>query len=176
MRPSVRGSLLALLALLMAAAGCNYHVAGRASRLPADLHTIAIPAFENQTTTYQIEQTMTAAVVREFLTRTRYRVLPQASADADATLRGVITTIVVSPITYSSQTGRASSVMVAVVARVSLVDRKGKVLYENPSYVLRDTYEISQDPSSFFQEESAAFQRLARDFARSLVSNVLEAY
>jgi len=172
----MRGSIVAILLVLLSAAGCSYHVAGRAARLPADLHTIAIPAFENQTTTYQIEQTMTAAVVREFLTRTRYRVLPQLTPDVDATLRGTVTAVTLSPITYSSQTGRASSVMVTVTARVSLVDRKGKVLYENPSYVLREQYEISQDPASFFQEESAAFQRLTRDFARSLVSNVLEAY
>lgn len=176
MSRAMRGSAVALFLVLLAAAGCSYHVAGSAARLPTDLHTISIPAFENQTTTYHIEQTMTAAVVREFLTRTHYRVLPQLAPDADATLRGTVTGIALSPITYSSQTGRASSVLVTVAARVSLLDRKGKVLYENSSYTLREQYEISQDPASFFQEESAAFQRLTRDFARSLVSNVLEAY
>jgi outer membrane lipopolysaccharide assembly protein LptE/RlpB len=173
---ALRVGLAALLLTVLAGVGCGYRPAGSATRLPANLHTLAIPAFENKTTTYQIEQTMTAAVVREFLTRTRFRVLPQASSEADATLLGTVTSVGLSPITYSSQTGRASSVMVTVTARVRLLDRAGKVLFENPSYILREEYEISQDPSSFFQEESAAFQRLTRDFARSLVSNVLEAY
>ena len=50
------------------------------------------------------------------------------------------------------------------------------MLYQNPSYVFREQYQISSDLSSFFEEDSPAFQRLSRDFARTLVSNVLEAF
>jgi hypothetical protein len=50
------------------------------------------------------------------------------------------------------------------------------MLYENPSYVFREQYEVSQDLSSFFQEDSPAFRRLSQDFARTLVSNILEGF
>src|SRR2546429_8989744 len=80
------------------------------------------------------------------------------------------------PATYDSQTGRAASVLVAVTVKVSLTDRHGKVLYDNPSYAFRDQYQVSRELSSFFEEGSPAWERLCREFARSLVSNLLEGF
>ena len=168
-----------LLALLTATcvfgAGCGYHTAGHASVLPSDLRTLAVPAFVNQTQTYKIEQTLTAAVVQEFSTRTKYRITSDPGS-ADATLRGTVLSTNTTPLTYDSQTGRASSVLVIVTMSVVLTDRQGKVLYQNPSYIFREQYQVSQELSSFFEEDSPAFQRLSRSFARTLVSNVLEAF
>jgi hypothetical protein len=155
--------------------GCGYHTAGHANLLPSDLRSVAIPAFVNQTQTYHIEQTLTAAVVQEFGTRTKYRITSNANS-ADATLRGAVLSTYTTPLTYDTKTGRASSILVIVSMSVSLKDRQGKVLYENPSYTFREQYQVSQELSSFFEEDSPAFQRLSRDFARTLVSNVLEAF
>jgi hypothetical protein len=66
--------------------------------------------------------------------------------------------------------------MVAVSMKVALTDKKGKVIYENPSYVFREQYQISQTLNSFFQEDSPALERLSREFARSLVSDILEGF
>jgi hypothetical protein len=67
-------------------------------------------------------------------------------------------------------------VLVIVTMKVSLNDKQGKVLYENDSYIYRDQYQVSRELSSFFEEDSPAFQRLSRDFARTLVSNILEGF
>ncbi len=166
------------IAVLLAAfvcTGCGYHTAGRANLLPSDLRTIAVPAFVNQTQTYKIEQTLTAAVVQEFSTRTNYHVI-SAPDSADAVLRGTVLSTYTTPLTYDSKTGRAASVLVIVSMKVSLADRQGRVLYQNPSYTFREQYQVSQELSSFFEEDSPAFQRLSREFARTLVSNVLEAF
>jgi len=176
-RPSrVSSGLLALALALGALAGCGYHTTAHSDRLPSDVHTIAIPAFANQSQSYRVEQILTAAVVREFNTRTRYRVLSQAGDTVDATLRGAVIQTQAAPLTYDSQTGRASSAIVTVALRVSLVDRKGSVLYDNPNYVFREQYQVSRELSSFFDEETPAMDRLSRDLARTLVSNVLEAF
>ena len=143
--------------------------------LPPDLRTLAVPAFVNQTQTYKIEQTLTAAVVQEFTTRTKYRITADPGG-ADATLRGTVLSTYTSPLTYDSQTGRASSVLVIVTMKVVLTDRDGRVLYQNPSYMFREQYQVTQDLSSFFEEDSPAFQRLSQSFARTLVSNVLEGF
>lgn len=166
--------ILAVVALL-ASAGCGYHTAGHAAQIPENVTTIAVPAFKNETLTYRIDQLLTAAVVREFTTRTRYHVISDP-ADADATLRGTVVSTVASPLTYDTATGRAASVLVVVSMKVELVERNGKVLYQNPSYVFREQYELSQDLQSFFEEDSPAFRRLSQDFARTLVSNVLEGF
>lgn len=156
--------------------GCGYHTAGHTTQLPQDITTIAIPPFKNETLTYHIDQMLTASVVREFTSRTRYHVISKATDDADATLQGTVLSTSASPLTYDTSTGRAASVLVVVSMKVSLTDRSGKVLYQNPAYLFRDQYEVSQDLSSFFEEDSPAFRRLSQDFARTLVSNILEGF
>jgi len=166
----------ALVLLCLAAIGCGYHTAGHTSTIPENVRTIAIPAFVNQTQTYKIEQMLTTAVVREMVTRTHYHVVDQADADADATLRGTVLSTYTTPLTYDSKTGRAASLLVVISMKVALQDKDGKVLYQNPSYLFREQYEVSRDPTSFFEEDSPAFQRLSRDFAQTLVSNILEGF
>lgn len=119
---------------------------------------------------------LTASVVREFTTRTHYRILNGLSEDADATLSGTVLSTVASPLTYDTNTGRAASVLVVVSMKVALTDRSGKVLYQNPAYLFREQYEVSQDLATFFEEDSPAFRRLSQDFARTLVSNILEGF
>jgi outer membrane lipopolysaccharide assembly protein LptE/RlpB len=174
-RPWFRLGNAALL-LLLVAGGCGYHTVGHSDQLPDSVKTIAVPPFKNETLTYRIDQMLTASVVREFTTRTRYRILNQDTDEADATLTGTVVSTVATPLTYDTATGRAASVLVVVSMRVTLKDRNGKVLYQNPSYVFREQYEVSQDLASFFQEDSPAFRRLSEEFARTLVSNILEGF
>ncbi len=162
--------------LFIGTMGCGYHTAGRAVTIPKEVHTIAIPAFVNDTQTYKIEQMLTSAVVQEMLTRTRYQVVTQPGDSTDATLHGTVLSTYTTPMTYDTQTGRASTVLVVVTMKVSLTDKNGKVLFENPQYLFREQYQISRDPSSFFEEDSPALQRLSREFARTLVSNILEGF
>jgi outer membrane lipopolysaccharide assembly protein LptE/RlpB len=164
-----------LILFLGSLAGCGYHTAGRAVTIPESVRTIAIPAFVNQTQTYKIEQLLTSAVVREMITRTHYHVVSDAN-DADATLHGVVLSTSTTPLTYDSQTGRAASALVVISMQVNLVDRRGKSLYQNSSYLFREQYEVSRDLTSFFEEDSPAFRRLSQDFAQTLVSNILEGF
>ena len=171
----VRNLLLLVLPLVIATS-CGYHTAGHSMQFPENVKTIAVPSFKNETNTYHIEQMLTASVVREFTTRTHYHILNDPSEAADATLRGTVLSTSASPLTYNSTTGQAASVLVVVSMKVSLTDRGGKVLYQNPSYLFREQYEVSQDLASFFEEDTPAFRRLSQDFARTLVSNILEGF
>ena len=157
----------------LAAAGCGYGVAGRATRIPPDVKTIAIVPFENRTSTYRIEQRMTQAVVQEFLSRTRYRIVPDAK-DADAVLRGEIVNVDSIAVVYDTTTGRATTMLVTVKMKVELDDRNSKALFHDDNFVFRQPYELSTDVTSFFDEEAPALDRMARDFASRLVSDVLE--
>jgi outer membrane lipopolysaccharide assembly protein LptE/RlpB len=168
---SLAGVLLSLLAF-----GCGYHTAGHTTAIPQNVRTIAIPAFVNQTHTYKIEQMLTAAVVREMVTRTNYHVVNRTGDDADAILQGTVLSTYTTPLTYDSTTGRAASVLVVISMKVSLQEKQGKILYQNPAYLFREQYEVSRDPNSFFEEDTPAFQRLSRDFAQTLVSNILEGF
>src|SRR5208337_2485208 len=97
--------------VLVLGSACGYHTAGHAVQLPENVKTIAVPAFKNETLTYRIEQMLTASVVREFTTRTQYRILHDSAEDADATLYGTVLSTAASPLAYDTATGRAASVL-----------------------------------------------------------------
>jgi hypothetical protein len=160
----------------LVASGCGYHTAGSQVELPQNIHNIAIPGFVSHSQTFRIEQLLTDAVVREFNARTQYHVLHEANGDADAVLKATVLSATATPLVYDSTTGRAINALITVSIQVTLTDRQGKVLFENPSYLFHEQYEISSDLASFFEEDSPAVDRLSRDFAHTLVANILEAY
>lgn len=164
-----------LLAVVFASA-CGYHVAGRSDRLPPDVKTIAVPTFSNQTKRFRIEQQLTAAVVHELIERTRFKVLSEPDG-ADAVVEGTVKNVSTGVIAFNLTTGAATALQVVVTADVRLVDQHThKVLFSNPKYVFRDEYEISQSNSQLFEEEGPALDRLSRDFAHTLVTDILENY
>ena len=162
--------------LAAACAGCGYHVAGRSANLPPDWKTIAVPAFTNDTTQYRIEQRFTEAVIRELISRTKYRVV-QDQASADAVLHGEVLTIETSPVLFDANTGEVTAMLVTVHTKVRLLDNHTqKTVYENNDMLFRDEYQISPDVKSFFQEEAPALERMSHDFASHLVADVVEGF
>ncbi len=169
-------TLSALVTAIFPLSGCGYHVVGRSNLLPPTIKTIAVPAFQNRTANYRIEERLTDAVVHEFLARTSYHIVPQPDA-ADAVLRGEVDTIANSAEVFDPVNGSATTILVTVTMKVRLEDRAtGNVLYHNDNFVFREPYEISTDIPSFFEEESPALDRLSRDFAQRLVADVLEQF
>src|SRR5438105_2098644 len=92
--------ITALACATLLASSCGYHTTTHYVRLPDSVHTIAVPVFTNQTQNYRVEQVLTSAVVREFVTRTKFHIISESSGDADATLRGSVTTMQLAPLTY----------------------------------------------------------------------------
>lgn len=167
---------LAILTAMIAAAGCGYHVAGHAANLPSTWKTIAVPALKNDTTRYRIEQRFTQAVIREFITRTKYQVV-QDPASADAVLSGEILSIETTPLLFNADTGQVTTMLVIVRTKVQLTDnRTQKAVYENNDMIFREEYQISSDVATFFEEQDPALDRMARDFASHVVANVLEGF
>ncbi len=156
---------------------CGYHVVGTTGNtIPKTVQSISVPTFRNETSGFKVEQTLTAAVVRELITRTSYQVRASDSAtDTDAVLRGVITGLSSNPTVSTG--GRATTAQVNVRMKVSLVDRKtGKVLYENADLVYSERYEISGQASQYFDESSASVQRISRSVAAAVVSGILSGF
>jgi len=169
-------ALLTVALSLLGLSGCGYHTLGAATHLPPDVHTLSVPLFASKTDAYHTETVMTEAVIREFMARTRFRVTPSTTEDADAVLHGTILKEAVTPLTYNAATQESSSFLITIVASVTLTGRDGNVLYENKNYVYRQQFESTTDLPTFIQENPAAVQRLSRDFARQLVADVLEGF
>lgn len=175
-RSAGRALSLALLLAALAATGCGYHVAGHAANVPSEWKTVAVPAFKNDTTRYRIEQRFTQAVIREFITRTKFRVV-QDEASADAVLRGEVLSIDTTPVLFDATTGQVTTMLVTVHTKVGLLDsHTQKPVYQNDDMIFRDEYQIPSDVNSFFEEQDPALERMSRDLASHLVANVLEGF
>jgi hypothetical protein len=162
------------LALTILLGSCGYHVGGKADTIPRGIRTIAVLPFSNNSTRYRLSDTLPQALARELISRTRYQVVNDPN-DADAVLSGAVNQFFIAPVVIDPSSGKTTSTQVVVVLQVFLTERStGKVLYSRPSFVARNSYESSVDPSQYFDESSSALDRLSRDVARSVVSGVLE--
>jgi outer membrane lipopolysaccharide assembly protein LptE/RlpB len=179
-----RSFVFAIVFGVSALSGCGYHVAGRPDALPKTIHVIAVPAIENKTTSYRIEQRLTAATIHEFLVRTNYKVVSVAES-GDAVLRGKVLSVEAVPLlftttnstTTAATTTRATTMLVTMRCEVTLTEASTqKVLYQTDNFVFRNEYEISTDVKSFFEEQDPALDRMAQDFAKRLVAAVTENY
>jgi len=180
MRRSFLQSAFALLGTAASLCGCGYHTAGHFSTMPKNIHVIAVPVMENKTSTYRVEQKLTAATIHEFLVKTNYRVVPDAGG-GDAVLTGKVLSMEVVPLlfqttsTATTSTAQATAMLVTMRCEVTLTDRATeKVLYHNADFLFRNEYELSTDVRNFFQEGDPALDRVAQDFASRLVAAVTE--
>jgi hypothetical protein len=167
-----------MLALL--SAGCGYALAGRGSSLPSYIRVIGVPLFKNATPVFDLDRTITERVRTELIGRGKYRVEPHA-AGVDAVLEATITSVQLVP-TANDSNGLASRYTITITASVSFKDLKsGKEIWANPGLSFRDEYPITTatratDVSAFFGQDTSAVARLAADFARTVVSAMLEAF
>lgn len=189
MRNAFRVRPLLLLVLIVIAtplmSGCGYSLAGRGSSLPSTIRTVGIPLFENATPVFELEQLMTEKVRLEFISRGKFRVQPDG-AGVDAVLTGGITSVTITPTSFNSNQ-QATRYAFAMVVKVEFRDAAtNRILYENPALSFREEYEVSgnvaglttssPDANQFLGSNSEAKERMANDFARSVVSSILEAF
>ncbi|HEY1207706.1 MAG: LPS assembly lipoprotein LptE [Bryobacteraceae bacterium] len=170
-----RLALAATLGFVLLCGGCGYKVAGRGNALPKNIKTIAVPAFTNATTLYHLADRLPADITREFISRTRYRVVTDPAA-ADAVLKGSVSKAYSYAVTLDPTTSRASSALIAATIYITLTDRAtGKVLYSR-NMEAHERYEVSPQSRTYFEETDAALGRMSRDVARDAVSAILEKF
>lgn len=175
-----RRHFLAVLASV-SASSCGYALSGRGSFLPAYIRVLGIPMFGNATPFQLVEQVFTQKVRLEFQSRRRYTVVP-TDQGADGIVRGEISSISLTPVSLTDAQ-LASRVRITVIVKIAFEDVKAqKVLWENPALSFSDEYELANpgtgggDVSAFIGNERVAMSRLSDDFARSVVSAILEAF
>jgi outer membrane lipopolysaccharide assembly protein LptE/RlpB len=171
---------IGIAAAALVSTGCGYALAGRGSFLPSYIQTIAVPALENATPVFNVEQPFTDKLRAEFIGRGKYKVVPESGAGADAVLIGRINNVGLVPVSFTDQQ-QAARYELRIVAGFEFRDlREGRTLWENPSLVFVQEYEISTssivDPAAFLGQEANAVERIATDFAKSVVTAILEAF
>ena len=129
---------------------------------------------------FNVETTLTEKVRREFIGRGKYTVLPQAGG-VDATLIGEVSSISIAPASFAPNQ-LASRYVITMAARIELHDNHSNTsLWQNQNLVFRQDYEATSgtgplDPTAFFGQQANALDRVSTEFARTIVSAILEAF
>lgn len=164
----------------LALPACGYSLSGRGSFLPASIRTIGVPLFSNATNVYEIEQRVTDRVRAELIGRGRWTVSPDREG-VDAVLSGEIVAANLTPAAFNAQQ-QATRIVLTLVARLELRDvRANKVIWSSPGMQFAEQYDVSTvssagDASAFLRQDVNALDRLASEFARAVVSAMLEAF
>jgi Lipopolysaccharide-assembly len=159
-----RATWLLLLASLLSLR-CGYHLAGRGRNLPAAARTVAIPAFVNETRSFDAERFVTAALREEFLRRSRLR-LCAAPEQADLLLDGRISAFEMVPVT-------AGHWEVRISVHVRLIDlKKNELVYDGSGLSYREGYEAAA--GDLFSLAAAARDKVAAKIAAAIVSAILD--
>jgi hypothetical protein len=176
-----RRFLLGLLATgASGSVACGYALAGHGTFLPGYIQTVGIPQFANTTPYYEVENVFTQDVRTEFINRGKYKIVPDATG-VDALLTGEILGILIAPASFTDQ-AQASRYIIQVTAKIEFRDmHTNKVIWDNPQWLFREEYEASAaadalDPNAFFAQEANALDRVGTEFAKSVISTILEAF
>jgi hypothetical protein len=168
-------SLAALLLCVSSFTEC-YKPVGRGDHLPKHIKTIAIPPFQNPSLRFKVEQRFTSAMIDEVLRRARSLNVVSTPENADAVMLGTIQNFFLRPVVLDD-IGRARLFEVTIIVGLLVRDQtKNKIIFNNQNYIFRGEYEISGDPTTFFSEEGPAVDRIARDFAKSVMTTILEGF
>ena len=155
--------------------GCGYHLVGRGGPLARGGQRIGVPIFENRTDRPEIEQRITEQVISELNTRTKL-IVSGDDHGVDTILEGVILFFGVQPVAINPD-GRATRYEIIVRASVTLQDlHNDLLLWEDQHFVFRGQYDVDPNIQTFVDEEIIAIEEIARGFAESVVTSLLEGF
>jgi hypothetical protein len=172
--------IFVLVTLVAVQSGCGYSLAGRGSFLPDYIRTIGVPQFTNATAVYDVDRRVSERVRGELAGRGKYRIETR-EAGVDAVLSGEISSIMVAPVSFNQQQ-QATRYVLTLSAKVEFKDLKtGKVLWSNPAMAFREEFEPTTgttitDATAYFGQDVNALDRIATEFARAVVSALMEAF
>ena len=161
----------------LALAGCGYHLVGTSSSLPPELQTLYVEKFENLTRWVDMDQRLVEAVTLEWVRRGRFELLDTPEG-ADLVLSGVITNVAFAPVSFDEQ-GRANEYQITMLTSVKLRDMRGddpKLLWEDRAFSRRTSYPVDPRATDYFDRQIEAIDEVSEEYARALVSAVLEGF
>jgi outer membrane lipopolysaccharide assembly protein LptE/RlpB len=143
-RTGSRPARLFLIAFLCAGIGaaCGYHFQGKA-QLPGGAQFLFVDIFENRTSQFGLETTVTNAVVFEFTKRSKKSLVSDRES-ADLIMKGIIRSVELNTdvARYRDSAGARG---VSLTLDVQMVTPDGKVAWSAVGLTDSDSYVVSQD-------------------------------
>jgi outer membrane lipopolysaccharide assembly protein LptE/RlpB len=158
-------------------AACGYHLVGTVSNLPEDIRRLHVEKFQNLTRWSDMDQRIVEAVSLEWVRRRKFELVDDPIG-ADVALSGVIVSLRVTPVSFDEQ-GRAVEYQMTLTTSVKLQDVRGDdpvLLWEDRAFSRRTSYAVDPSAVDFFDRQTEAMDDLSEEYARAMVSAVLEGF
>ncbi|MEW6443390.1 MAG: LptE family protein [bacterium] len=169
-RPSRLGALLLWAAFSSGLLSCGYRMGATGSGACAELRTVSVPLFANESLEPRLEDVLTQA----FRDRFSASGLKLGSADAaEAVLRGTVRSVVVTPVAVNEDF-LAMEYMAHVAVSFSLQRKSdGKVLWRADRVEEETRFYASSDALLFRDNREEALLRLSRKMSDRVVDQIL---
>jgi outer membrane lipopolysaccharide assembly protein LptE/RlpB len=167
-----RSPALGLALAAAACCGCAYTTS--TALLPSHLKSIAIPAFENATTEYTLEQEITQAVIERFVQDNHLKVVDERSANS--VLRGRVTLYKNAVFGFAAGT-QAQEYRVTVAVAATLKDMvKNRELWKDDHLVKTANYFVVDVPGQQARTELDGRKEAIRKIAEEIVARSVEGW
>jgi hypothetical protein len=177
--PAGRGTvtLMPLILFLLTAVmvSCGYRFAGTENNLPPDIHSIAIPVFENKTSESGIENCFTNDFIYEF-TRSKYLAIVKKK-ESD-----VVLTVIEPPFSRGNRIStpllfpiQFFCIVVTIDVELQRTDN-GEILWCNRSFVEKQDYAVETDKLKTEANKKAAIQVLSRRAAQKIHNSIFQSF
>jgi hypothetical protein len=163
---------ISLIALALAAGSCAYGTS--TALLPPHLKTVAIPAFENATAEYTLQQELTDAVIARFVQDNHLRVVSERSADA--VVRGKLVAYRNSVFGFSPEKS-AQEYRVTITVSVVFKDQvKNREIWSDASLVKTANYYVQDVPGQTAKTELDGRKEAIQKIADEILSRSIESW
>ncbi len=169
--------LIISLVLVLFVSSCGYHISGTGGIVPEGVKTISVPVFFNATNEPYVDVEVTQAVVEEFMTDGRLKVV--GLEEAEIALRGKIVKYEAIPLSYNPQS-YVQQYRVRLVVDAKLEDlRTKKILWQEKgiesNFIAEYAVTIGDIRSTKIAKD-AGLKKASQDIAWTLRSRVLEGF
>jgi hypothetical protein len=159
--------------LMLCLHGCGYRFGASSSGLSADVRTVAIPVFVNQTIQTGIESEVTRALVEKFIAAKRISVGGQSAADA--LVEGRVKAFATSPVTITAGTHTATEYRATLTLGISLKRLKdGKILWKEGEISEWRNYRVEGDLARTEVNKKEAIRQISVLLAERVHDWILE--
>ena len=164
-----------LLVLMVGVSGCGYHFVGGGS-LPPHIKTIAIPLFANQTQEQGVEEILTRALINEFITGGKLKLVEASRADARLTGRIVSYTRTATQFNASNQVIQYKLTVGVNMKLEDLINQK--ILWEAQNLTEDEDFNVSPaiSPIELDDRERRAFEQISEDLAARVLALATEGF
>lgn len=172
-RPFVKIVLICALFALVNA--CGYSFTQTGEYIDKRIRKIYVEQFANKTDQAQLEDYIRQAFVNQIIQTSRFKIAENAET-ADATIKGAVLNLNMSPLSYRSNTMVAEE-RATMILEVTFRDSEGgKIIWSSRSIIGTVDYSIENNINLLPATRKTAFIKLANDTAERIFSQMMSGF